>query len=341
MYDFQEFSLVSDTGCPAHPAILAAVGSVNEGYAAAYGDDEVTAAAKRALCEIFGGDIDVYFAFSGTGANVFALAALAGRSGAAVCPATAHIGVHEAAACEGLAGVKLLCADTADGKLRVADVERYAALREDIHCPRPDLISISQVTECGTVYTQAELEALCRAAHAHGMAVHMDGARFANAVAATGLPPRAISRDAGVDVLTLGGTKNGFLFGEAVIFFNKDASGRYARLQKQFLQLASKNRFIAAQFVAALENGLWLDMAKRANDAAARLASGLSQIDGMALRYPADANMVFMRASGKPLERAVAMGLAAPGEPDGVLRMVASWGATDAQIDAFVEHMRG
>ncbi len=339
MYDLPEFSLASDTWCPAHPDILAAVARVNEGYAPAYGDDGVTAAAKRALCGVFGDDIDVYFAFSGTGANVFALAALAGRAGAAVCPESAHINMHEAAACEGLAGVKLLCAATPDGKLAVADIERYAELRDDIHCARPDMISISQVTERGTVYTQAELEALCRAAHAHGMAVHMDGARFANAVAATGLPPRALSRDAGVDVLTLGGTKNGFLFGEAVIFFNKGAAGRYARLQKQYLQLASKNRYIAAQFAAALENGLWLDMAKRANGAAARLAAGLSGIAGMELQYPAQANMVFMKASGRPLERADALGLIAPGEAPGVVRMVASWCATDAQIDAFVTEM--
>lgn len=336
---FLDFTLASDTWSPAHPAILAALAQANTGYAPAYGEDGMTRLAVAEFKKLFGPDIEVFFALSGTGANVAALAAMLGRGSGIVCADTAHINVHETGAPERLLSVKLLPCPHQNGKLTPAMLEERAFANGDPHCASADVVSLSQCTEMGTVYTSDELRALCDTAHRLGMLVHMDGARFAGAVAHLGCSAAEVSRDVGVDVLGFGGTKNGFVFGEAIVFFNTALAERFAYLQKQHLQMASKNRYIAAQFVASLQNGLWLETARSANAAAARLAAAMGALPGVSLLAPPQSNILFFHtppAWHGALREWTDFDL----EADGSIRLVTSWDTTDAQIDAFVERVK-
>ncbi|MDR1194408.1 MAG: threonine aldolase [Peptococcaceae bacterium] len=336
---FLDFTLSSDTWSPAHPRMAEAIGRACEGYAPPYGEDGLTKAAVAEFKKILGSEIEVFFALNGTGANVLALSALMDRCSGIICPDSAHINNHETGAPERLLGAKLLPCPHRQGKLAPEDIRRWAARRGDPGYASPDVVSIAQTTEYGTVYTAAEVAAICRAAHENGMLVHMDGARFANAVAALGSEPLASSGGAGVDALCFGGTKNGFVFGEAIVFFNRGAARRFAWLQKQHLQLASKNRYIAAQFEAALRGGLWLELARQANQTAARLAAALEAMPGAALVYPVQSNQIFLRVPSawhEPLRRWTSYGQ----EADGTLRLVTSWNTTEAQIDDFIAKLK-
>ncbi len=339
MEDFFTFSLTSDTWSPAHPALVEAIAEANHGFAPAYGDDPMTQRAKEAFYALFGRDIEVFFVLNGTGANVAALSALAGRGSGVVCHTGAHINTHETGAPEKLLGVKLLTVHAQGGKLLPRDVEAWAARQDYSHCVSPDVVSLSQTTEYGTVYTPEELRALCDAAHNNRMLVHMDGARFGNAVAALGCTPAAISRDAGVDVLCFGGTKNGFAFGEAIVFFNTELARRFAFLQKQHLQLASKTRFVSAQFAAALEGGLWLDMAADANRMAARLQAALQSLPGIQWLYPVESNQLFLQVPDAWLPKLEQWAHCGRDE-EGLLRWVTAWNTTQEQVDAFAEQVK-
>ncbi len=330
-----EFSLSSDTWAPAHPAILQALAGANEGFALPYGEDELTEQAEAAVCRLFGRDVKVHFVFNGTGANVAALAAMAKRGGGVLCVDTAHINVHETGAPEKLAGLKLLAVPQQNGKLTPAAVSAIAPQRQNHHFASPDIVSVANVTECGTVYTPEEMGQICATAHQNGMLVHLDGARFANAVAALGCGAAALAAEAGVDVMSFGGTKNGFVFGEAIVFFNLDLAERFFWLHKQFLQLACKNRYIAAQFLAALQNDLWLKNAGAANAAAARLEQALIGYRGMRPAFTRDANMLFLQTEDAALRQKAAAAFGVDDE-DGMLRFVASWCVTNAQVDGFV-----
>ncbi|GHU78855.1 threonine aldolase [Clostridia bacterium] len=338
MQAFYDFSLSSDTWSPAHPKILEAVSAANHGYAEPYGKDYLSGRAEEAFKALFGPDIDVFFVLNGTGANVAALSACVGRGSGIVCADTAHINTHESGAPEKLLGAKLLSAPNSGGKLLPEQIEPWAAQRGDAHSASPDVVSISQTTELGSVYSPDELKKIAGTAHRHGMLVHMDGARFANAVAALDVPAARASREAGIDLMCFGGTKNGFLFGEAIVFFNRGLAERFSWLHKQHLQLGSKNRYIAAQFIAALDGGLWLETAKAANSAASRLGAGLSRISGAEIVTPVESNMVFVRLTDELRQRLLAL---TPADVDaaGVTRLVTSFCTADGQIDRLLQEL--
>jgi len=287
-------TFASDNAAPAHPRILRAIEQANVGHAVSYGDDDWTRRATGRFRTIFGDETDVYFTFNGTGANVVALSSLIRPHEAVITPATAHLNTDECGAFERFAGSKLLPVQTADGKLRIKDLEPFLHSSKEEHHVQPRVISISQSTEYGGLYELEELRGLCAFAHEHGLLVHMDGARIANAAAALGRPLREVTRAAGVDVLTFGGTKNGLLFGEAILFFDRALHGGTARFaRKQAMQLASKMRFIAAQFEALLQDDLWLNNARHANAMATALEARLRSIPGVNITRPVRCNAIF------------------------------------------------
>jgi len=279
------------------PEAWAALAAANAGHAPSYGSDDWTTAATAAIRSVFETECEVFMVFNGTAANSLALSALCRGTDAIVCHANAHINVDECGAPHFFSGgAKLLTADTPHAKLTVDAVERLAVTPHDVHSARPRALSLTQATELGTLYTADEIAALCDQAHRMGMLVHLDGARIANATAALGGTPaalRSFTIDAGVDALSFGGTKNGLLGAEAVIFLNPLAAVGSAFVRKQVTQLSSKMRFLAAQFNAILDEGLWLDLASHANEMARELYSRTSCIDGVILDGPPAVNSVF------------------------------------------------
>lgn len=288
-------TFASDNNAPAASEILQAIVNANEGDAISYGHDVLTEQALEKFREVFGAGCDAYLMLNGTGANVVALSCLVRPYEAVICPATAHLQTDECGAFERFVGCKVLPVASADGKLRVEDLAAYTlAPKDDEHHVQPRVISISQSTEFGTLYTPQEIRDLCTFAHDHGWLVHMDGARIANAAAALGMGLRECTRDLGVDVLSFGGTKNGLLIGEAIVFFDRRLhNGMAPFARKQGMQLASKMRYIAAQFIALLENDRWRAYASHANVMAQRLAQRVSEIPGVRITRPVECNAVF------------------------------------------------
>ena len=283
----------SDNNSPIHPAILEAMVRANVGHALAYGEDAWTERAQAAFKAHFGQQAEVFLVFNGTGANVLALAALTRPHHAVVCTRTAHINMDECAAPERFTGCKLLDVATPDGKLTPALVEEELEGLGDQHRAQPHVVSLSQSTELGTVYTPEEVRALSDFAHGRGMKLHMDGARLANAAAGLGVPLRGLTTDCGVDVLSFGGTKNGLMGGEAVVFLDPGLAEDFMFVRKQGMQLASKMRFLAAQFEALLAEDLWLKNARQANAMAALLAREAAKVPGVRVTRPTQANAVF------------------------------------------------
>lgn len=314
----------------------------NSGCVPSYGDDPWTERACDAIRRLFECDADVFFVFNGTAANSLALAAACRSYHAVVCHELAHVETDECGAPEFFSnGTKVLTAPGADAKLTPAAVAHVVERRRDIHYPKPRVLSITQATELSTIYAPAEIAALAEVCRAHDLVLHMDGARFANAVAAIGLPPRAITWEAGVDVLCLGGTKNGTGVGEAVVFFRRALAHEFAWRCKQAGQLASKMRFLTAPWVGVLEGDAWLAHARHANAAAARLERGLAALRGVEILGRREANAVFAR---------VAPGLAA-GLRDlgwrfydfigsGGCRFMCSWATSDADVEALLTDAR-
>jgi threonine aldolase len=282
----------SDNHSGAHPAALGALSAASEGHEPAYGYDTYTAAADEAFRALFGEECAIHYTFNGTGANIAALASVTRPFDAVICPSGAHINIDECGAPERVAGVKLVPVDTPDGRLTPTLIEPHLTGFGFEHHAQPRVVSISQVSELGTVYTPEEVRALAEAIHPHGMLLHMDGARIANATASLGVGVREFTVDAGVDVLCFGGTKNGMAFGEAVIHFGDARDGEFKYTRKQVGQLHSKMRFISAQFLAMLAEGLWLETAAHANAMATRLAEGVRGL-GVEITQPVDANEVF------------------------------------------------
>ncbi|MGH9128847.1 MAG: threonine aldolase family protein [Acidimicrobiales bacterium] len=293
LHDPARRSFASDNHAGVHPEVLDAIAAANGGHQPSYGNDVYTARLGEVAAAHFGERAEIYPVFNGTGANVIALQSILPRWGAAVCADTAHIHTDENGAPERVGGVKLLTVAAPDGKLTPELVDRQAWGWGDEHRAQPLAVSISQSTELGTVYTPGEVAALAEHAHAHGMSLHMDGARLANAAAYLGTGLREVTTDAGVDVVSFGGTKNGLLFGEAVVVLNPDAATGLVYLRKMNMQLASKMRFASAQLIALLEGDLWLRSARHANAVAARLADAVRALDGVALSQPVQANAVF------------------------------------------------
>jgi threonine aldolase len=286
-------SFASDNASGAHPDVLAAMLSANEGPAPAYGADRWTARAIETIRDLFGAPVEVAFAWGGTGANVVGLQCLLRPFEAVICPDSAHIHVDECGAPERFTGAKLIDVPTEDGKLRPEQIDEQLHLLGDMHHVQPKVVAITQSTEVGTLYTPDEIAALCDRAHEHDMRVHLDGARIANAAAALGGDVRSFTVDAGVDALTFGGTKNGMVYGEAIVFLDPELGRDVAFVRKQAGQLPSKMRYVAVQFEALLADGLWLRNAGHANDMAALLAKRLEGARGIDVRRPPAVNSVF------------------------------------------------
>ncbi|MDR3051029.1 MAG: low specificity L-threonine aldolase [Oscillospiraceae bacterium] len=332
---------ISDNASPAHPRVMEALAAANLGHAPSYGADPYTQAAEAAFDRLFGRKVRTFFVFNGTGANSAALSALARPYQSILCADTAHIHCDECGAPERMSGAKLQPIPSTDGKLRPGQLSPYMPYLGVMHHAQPAVLSITQATELGTVYTQEELCALTRFAHAHTLKVHMDGARIANAVASLGCTLAELTWQAGVDVLCFGGTKNGLLFGEVVVFFDDALAEAFAYIRKNCGQLASKMRYIAAQYLALLQDDLWLQNAVRANAMCKRLADGLVGLPGVCLTQPAQANELFVRMprqAVEPLQR-VRPFIMWDAE-QGVARLVTSWDTDEADVDAFLDACR-
>lgn len=289
-------AFASDNAAGAHPTVIDAVVRANHGHALAYGDDAETAACERVFDELFDADVSTLLTFNGTGANVTALAMLVRPGESVICSDWAHINVDETGAPERVVGTKLVDLATTDGRLTPDQIVAQRHVLGVQHHAQPGVVSITQSTEVGTVYSIDEITAICDAAHASGMRVHMDGARIANAVAALGGDVgtlRAMTIGAGVDVVSFGGTKNGMLGGEAVVFLVPELADRARFVRKSVTQLPSKMRFIAAQFNALLADGLWLDLAGHANRMARTLYDRTAGIAGVDFDGPPAVNSVF------------------------------------------------
>jgi threonine aldolase len=338
-------NFLSDTTAPAHPALIEAIARANEGFAPSYGADAISARVEARLKDLFETDLKVVFAVSGTAANALALSVLCPSDAMVLCHDEAHIHRDERGAPEFFTGgAKLLPLPGAHGKIDpVALNDALSQWPTDfVHAPPPAVLSLSQLNEAGCAYTLEEITALTDPARAAGLRIHMDGARFASALAGLGCSPAELTWKSGVDVLCLGATKTGALAAEAVILF-PSVMDRFARLQarqKRAGHMAPKMRYIAAQLDAWLNNGLWLELASRANRAATRLAEGLTSIAGVSLAHPVDGNEVFARLDPAVAGRLQAAGAGFYAWPDGSARFVASWCTTDAEISALLDAAR-
>jgi threonine aldolase len=330
--------------------ILEAIARANKGPAPSYGADPLTRAAERRFCDIFEREVAVFFVATGGAANGLALSALVPPYGMILCHQESHIQMDECGGPEFFTGgAKLLPLPGFAAKLSVETVE--AGLdgfpERPPHGSPPSALSLTQASECGAVYSVAEMTALCKAAHGRGLSVHVDGARFANAVASLGCTPAEITWKAGVDVLSFGGSKNGCLAAEAVVFFDPKKAGDFIFRRKRAGQLLSKHRYLSAQFDAYLADGLWLKMAARANRMAARLSAGLAAIDGVRIWYPTEANEIFAEFPNGVAEALHAAGAhfypwITPGDPSGgrMHRLIASFATTEEEVDRFLALVR-
>lgn len=344
-----ERSFASDNFAGAHPSVMRALVEANDGHARAYGDDEISLDVYRTFEALFGVGTKTFFVFAGTGGNVVALSSLAGPGDCVVCTEWSHIHVDETAAPE-RAGLKLLVRPSDDGKLRPRDIEAAAHWLGSQHHAQPRIISITQPTELGTLYSVDEIRDLCAAAHRRGMVVHMDGARIGNATAALGGPAalRSFTVDAGVDVLTFGGTKNGLLYGEAVLYFPQSGNAAVERAvsyapwaRKMTTQLPSKARFVAAQFRALLADDLWVQLAGRANDAARELYDAVADIESLRLTSPPAVNSLYPVLADPLADRLRETSFFWPWDAATQrVRWMTSWDTTASDVAAFAEAIR-
>ncbi|KQR31139.1 threonine aldolase family protein [Curtobacterium sp. Leaf154] len=299
LHDLDLRGFASDNYAGVHPEILAAIAEANDGHQTAYGEDVYTARLHEVVREHFGSQAEAFPVFNGTGANVVGLQSMLPRWGAVVCTSTAHIHTDEAGAPERIGGIKLLTVDAPDGKLTPERIDRQAWGWGNEHRAQPLVVSITQTTELGTAYTVDEIRAIADHVHSLGMTLHMDGARISNAAASLGVPLRDFTTDTGVDVLSFGGTKNGMLYGEAIVVLNPSASEGLHYLRKMNMQLSSKMRFVSAQLIALLSDDLYLRSAGHANAMAARLRGALEagiadgSIRGVGFSQQTQSNGVF------------------------------------------------
>lgn len=335
-YDF-----ASDNTSGLCPEALAALLAANDGACPSYGDDAFTAQATDLIRQVFETECDVYFVFNGTAANSLALASLCQSYHSVVCHESAHIETDECGAPEFFSnGTKILLTPGEEGKLACSEIERMILRRSDIHYPKPRAVSLAQTTELGTLYTAEEIREIANVARFHGLRLHMDGARFANAVAASGTSPADLTWRAGVDVLCFGGIKPGISLSEAVVFFDPELSGEFAYRCKQAGQLASKMRFSSAPWAACLRDGIWLRNAGNANHCARLLAAEMAQIPGVKVARPPAANAVFAELSPEVATRLQGAGWKYYQFIGGAARFMCSWSTTEADVAALVEAAR-
>ena len=324
------------------PAILAAIEAANHGPARAYGDDAITARLEKLFSDLFEHEVAVFPVATGTAANSLALATLMPPWGAVFCHAAAHIAVDEANAPEFYTGGgKLMPLAGSDGKVPLADLARLLPHGiGDVHHAQPAALSLTQATEAGTVYRPGEIEALAEIAHGHGVAVHMDGARFANAVASLGLPPAALTWRAGVDVMSFGATKNGAMAAEAVVYFDPGRARDLPFRRKRAGHLFSKMRFLSAQLEAYLADGLWLKNASHANRLAKRLGDGLAAVPGARLRHPVEANEIFAELPEPMIAGLESRGFVFYRWEGHCIRLVTGFDTAPESIEAFLDAAR-
>jgi len=331
----------SDNASGVHPKVWEALREADSGHVPSYGGDSWTRRFEDEVAREFGPEARGFLVFNGTGANVLALQALVRPYESVLCTQVSHIREDECGAVERMTGATLVCLDRPDGKLSTADVEKHVlGFDGEVHHSRPGVVSISQTTERGRVYSREERLDLCTVAHRHGLSVHLDGARLSNASAASGLSLGELTSDLGVDVVCMGGTKNGLMFGEAVIFMNPRRAEHFGWIRKQGLQLLSKHRYLAAQFVAYLEGGLWRENALHANRMAGVLKDRILAIRGVELAYPTDANGVFVRlpqAWIEPVSRVFPFWVVRPEE--GLCRFMTSFDTGPEEIDRMVSEL--
>ncbi len=346
LHDRAVRGFASDNYSGSHPEVLAAIAAANEGHQVAYGEDAYTARLQEVFAHHFGAGVEAFPVFNGTGANVVGLQSMLPRWGAVIAASTAHINVDEGGAPERVAGIKILNVPTDDGKLTPELIDREAWGWGDEHRAQPLVVSITQSTELGTLYTPDEIRAIADHAHARGMKLHVDGARLANAAASLDLPLRAFTRDAGVDVLSFGGTKNGAMGAEAVVVLEPSAADGLLFLRKLNMQLSSKMRFVSAQLVALLEGDLWLRNARHSNAMAQRLRAEVEagiadgSIRGVGFTQRTQSNGVFatlpdgvadaLRASFRFYDWDAARN---------EVRWMCSFDTTEADVDAFVAEL--
>jgi threonine aldolase len=329
----------SDNSATIHPDVLAAIARVNVGHAFGYGHDEYTLSVEARVASAFGENASAFFVFNGTGANVLSLRSACRRFEAVICAETAHLNVDECGAPEVIAGLKLLTVPGIDGKLTPELVESRIARVGDEHAVQPHLVSISQCTELGTLYTVDELLALAEVAGSHHLLLHVDGARLSNAAAALGVSLGEAA--VGADVVSFGGTKNGLLGAEAVVLLNPALAQEFLYVRKQSMQLASKMRFLAAQFDALLTDELWLRSAGHANAMASRLAGALTDVPGLTITRPVQTNAIFAvlpAAITASLQREYPFYVW--DESIGEVRWMCSWDTTEEDVDGFAAAVR-
>lgn len=331
-------NFASDNYAPIHPLVLEKLLAHNKGPAAAYGNDEVTTLALQKFKDTFGQDTETHFVWNGTAANVLGLSSILHPHQSILCADTAHITADECGAPERHLGSKLHLLSTHDGKLTPKQLEPHLKRLGDVHAVQPKVISISQSTELGTVYTKAEIEALAAFAHSHQMFLHMDGARIANAAVSLNLKLKELTKDAGVDLLSFGGTKNGLLGAEAIVFLNPTLGASFPFIRKQGLHLASKMRYLSAQFLAYFENDLWKQNASHANQMARALESEIKKIPSLKITQSVQANAVFV---SMPLNLATQLqkqfSFYLWNESKSEYRLMCSFNTTSAEVSALVQ----
>lgn len=334
-------SFASDNSSGVHPEILKAISGANAGHAMAYGADESTREMEALFKAVFGASAAVFTVPTGTAANILCLSCMMDSYHLAVCADVAHVFVDECNALQKFTGCSIEKIPTPDGKLTPEAMDENVHFHDDVHCPLPRVISITQATECGTVYEIEEIKALAEYAHSRNMLLHMDGARLPVAAAAAGRTLAAMTSECGVDALSFGGTKNGAMMAEAAVFLKPELAALAGRRRKQGMALVSKMRFISAQFKALLENDLWRELANHSNKMAAALAEEIKKIDDLRIVYPQQANMVFVKFPAGVIERARENYYfhSTASDPD-VGRLVTSFDTTMDDVNAFVGELK-
>jgi len=331
----------SDNFAPVHPKVMQAILAANHDHAMAYGGDEYTRRARQAFSDLFEREVGCHFVFNGTAANVLSLMPFQKSYGAVLCSDVSHIANDESTAPERLLGMRLIRLPSRDGKIDAAAVAGVLAHDHGVHWAKPVALSITQPTELGTVYSLAELRALAEVAHAHGLGVHMDGARLGCALASLSTSAREMVAESGIDVLSFGGTKQGMMFGEAVIVLTSGLGAEFPYWQKNAMQLASKMRFIAAQFLALLEGDLWLDLARHGNAMAQQLKRAVEPLPFVGIEYPVQSNAVFVRLPKEMIEPLSRESFFWPWDPAiGLVRWMCAFDSESQDIDRFAASLR-
>lgn len=333
----------SDNNAGVCPPVWEALQAANAGHLVAYGDDTITNRARKAFCDLFETDCETYFASGGTAANGLAIGSFCERHNSVICHRFSHVETDECNAVGFLnPGLKTRVVEGPNGKIDLSAVgEAFLGLRE-VHSSRPRVLSLTNATELGTIYRPAEVAEFSALCKRHGLALHVDGARFANAAASANCTPAELTWKAGVDVLVFGGIKNGLAFGEAIVFFNRSFAQEFLYRMQQSGQLTAKMRFLAAQWLGLLANSQWLDNAKHANAMAQRLAAQLASIPGINVLFPTEANAVFAKLPDHVVTKLHNRGWRFYTDvgPGGGARLMCSWDTTESDVDQFIQDLR-